>query len=515
MRRKRASTLGCHAFLLLLILGAWAEADAAGFNQMLAAQMFTAAYGFMLPRALDPITLPQLTIWGLRGITALDPALTPVLHDHDLTLLGPDHAVGSLPLPAASDMPGWGTLAAGIIAIAWDHSDTLARAGTEVVIASFFDEVFNHLDPYSRYVPPDAAATERDRRAGQAGIGVKLVGRAGAVHIAAVLPGSPAARAGLRTGSLLLAIDGARLNTDAAAAAALLEGPVDGSVTLELRRPGGQTITRSIPRTLVPPQTVLVSRPARLLVLQVTSFAADTADRMQDALAQATGPHRQPDGIVIDLRANRGGVLRAAVAAAGLFLTDGVIASTEGRDPAARHVFAASGTDQAGGLPLVVLVDGRSASAAEVLTAALEDNGRAVVVGSTTLGKGLVQVVGRMPDGGELFLTWSRLVAPGGWPMQGLGVMPEVCTSTGDQFTDAELAALDQGSAPMQLALAAHRVARPGLPAAEMLALRERCPAAIGTDADMDAARFLIAHPVAYATALAPRLRSADGMAGQ
>ena len=155
-------------------------------------------------------------------------------------------------------------------------------------------------------------------------------------------------------------------------------------------------------------------------------------------------------------------------------------------------------------VPVVVVVDGRTASAAEVLAAALADRGRAVVVGSATLGKGLVQTITGLPDGGELFVTWSRVLAPRLWPLQGLGVLPQVCTSLGETALHRELAALARGVQPMQSAIQAHRAARAPLAPATMLALRAPCPAAEGREVDLDAAHVLIENPAAYAAALLP-----------
>lgn len=135
------------------------------------------------------------------------------------------------------------------------------------------------------------------------------------------------------------------------------------------------------------------------------------------------------------------------------------------------------------------------------MAAALEDQGRAVVVGSATLGKGLVQTIATLPDGGELFVSWSRVLAPAGWPIQGLGVLPQLCTSLGQDQTTAQLQSLDRGAQTMEPALTRHRAARAPLPAAEILALRNACPASEARDADLTAARFLITHPQAYAAA--------------
>ena len=492
---------------MLLMLGLRAEAEGLpgeAFDQALAAQVFTAAFAFMAPRILDPVPVPQLTAWGLRGITALDPGLIPVLHETDVTLSGPEGRIAVLPLPAAGDLPGWGRLAAAVTASACTHSAALRRAGTAGMVASFFDEVFNHLDPYSRYVAPDAAVADRDRRQGAAGIGVTLVGRPGAVRIASVVAGGPADAAGVRPGERVVAIDGARLGRIGVEAAAMRLAGADGApVSLTLRGRGDRPTSVQLVRAMVPGDTVSAEQNGATLLLRVSGFTASTADRLRAELATALARHTQPTGLVLDLRGNRGGLLRQAVEAANLMLGHGTIATTDGRNPEAIHRWHATGADLADGLPVVVVVDGRSASAAEVLAAALSDDGRAVVIGSTTLGKGLVQTVTTLPDGGELFVTWSRVLAPKGWPLQGLGVMPELCTSLGEDATTSQLAALNRGSQPMHDVLQTHQSARPGIPLAEMLSIRDACPAALGRDTDLDAATYLITHPIAYATALA------------
>jgi carboxyl-terminal processing protease len=151
---------------------------------------------------------------------------------------------------------------------------------------------------------------------------------------------------------------------------------------------------------------------------------------------------------------------------------------------------------------MVVLVDGQTASAAEILAAALADNRRAVVIGSATLGKGLVQTVTNLPDHGELFITWSRVLAPRFWPLQTLGLLPQICTSLGEPALDNQLAALADGKNLLAPALAASRAARAPVPLQTILNIRNQCPAAIGTDLDLTAATALLANPRAYQAAL-------------
>ena len=125
-----------------------------------------------------------------------------------------------------------------------------------------------------------------------------------------------------------------------------------------------------------------------------------------------------------------------------------------------------------------------------------------VYTGSSTLGKGLVQTIAPLPDGGDLLITWSRVLAPLGWPIQGLGVLPQVCTSLGVDELSRQLAGLKQGQSLLARALQRHRSARAPLPPAEMLEIRNACPAAEGRDTDLPTARTLIETPAAYSAAL-------------
>lgn len=473
------------------------------------------ALAFMAPRTLEAIAPAQLVMWGLRGLTTLDPRLTPDLQEAPrappvLRLIGPNRVLLSRPAPAAGDIAGWSAAIGQMARAAWDGSEPVRRAGTEGIIRSFFDELFNHLDPYSRYTPPEEAEADRIRRTGGASLGMTVVAQGGAFLVSAVQADGPAALAGIRAGERLVEIDGQSLQgASLIAVQALLAGPEQSRVTLTLtsrdaRGRDGRSRGVVLERTSLPPETVLAKTADKILILNITGFSRTTASRIAQELIQAMGADPQPMGVVLDLRGNRGGLLRQAVAAAAMLQSGGLVATTAGRDPDAAHEFRADGRDLAGGLPVVVVVDGRTASAAEILAAALSDQRRAVVVGSSTLGKGLVQTIAELPDGGELLITWSRVLAPRGWPIQALGVLPQVCTSLGQDMLNRELQALARGSQPMADALLRHRLARPPLAPAAALAIRATCPAAEGRELDLQAARFLIQTPRAYATALLP-----------
>jgi carboxyl-terminal processing protease len=499
------------ALLLLLLVATPAAAQSqvaptTGLETAPIAHVLAAALGFMAPRILDPVPVPQLTVWGLHGITALDPALTAELREGSLRLVAPDRILFAQAPPPIGDPEAWAQAASAMMQAAWTGSAAIRRAGAPGLVQSFFDELFNHLDPYSRYVAPLQAVTDREHRSGDAGIGAVLARRGNAIVVQTVLADGPASDAGIRPGEQIVSIDGdpvAGLELDEVNAR--IAGPDGSPVTIGLRRfVGRRALSRTLEltRATMPPETVFASRVGDLLLIRVTSFAADTADRIVRELR--LGVARNPRGIVLDLRGNRGGLLRQSVDAAGAVLSNAVVSVTVGRDPQANHLFRAEGPDITNGMPIVVLVDGRSASAAEIMTAALIDQRRAVAVGSATLGKGLVQTIAPMPDGGELFVTWSRVLAPLGWPLQGLGVLPQLCTSLGQETTARELADLAEGRLDMADALARHNAARAPIPAAAIVDLRNACPAAEGRNADMDAARFLLDHPAAYEAALLP-----------
>ena len=501
--------------LLMLLAAGVARAEGTGgvdasrtaFSVRQATTVISAALTFIMPRALEEASAGKLAMWGLGAPAALDDTLSTELLGGMVVLGQQRHTLFEMQAPEPRDVAGWGAVAAGVLGAASEASTVVRETGTDGIMTAFFDELFNHLDPYSRYVAPAPAGVDRARRSGEAGVGL-TVRRAGTGYVVAdVNTDGPAAEAGIQVGDRVLAVNDQAVTGEALETVHGWIGGIEGTdVSLTVRSRAGAPRTVELERIVLPPETVFAARRGDVLVVRITGFSVDTAARFRRELIRFLGPAARPvvRGVVLDLRGNRGGVLRQAVSATGDLLDDGVIATTAGRDPQAAHVWKAEDTDLAGARPVVVLVDGRSASAAEVMAAALADTGRAVVIGSSTLGKGLVQSILVLPDNGELFVSWSRILAPGGWPLQGLGVLPQLCTSFGPEQTNQQLAELERGRRPMDAVLTRHREARAPVPPAEIVALRAACPATEGSDADLVAARWLIAHPKAYATARFP-----------
>lgn len=484
-------------------------------NASLIRSVIQTALDFLQPRTLHPYDARQLCLWGLGGISALDPALRVVEVPDGIQLMQGQSVVLKRPAPVASSSRDWAALTTDFLLSATEHSSVLQSVQGDGLTQSFFDELFNHLDPYSRYVGPTPADTDRTvRSGGNAGIGITIDeqtvppsgrNRTASRHlvVSAVNTNGPAWPAGVDVGERLVAVDGhSVVGRSVEQVNALIAGDPGSHVSVRLYSPvQKRTRTLQLRRERIPPETVFAFSAGPLVIIRITSFSSETAEEMSQYLDQAT-QDRHLRGILIDLRGNRGGVLQQAVTAAALLLDNGVAVVTKGRDPQANHVWAVQGGDMTNHLPVVVLVDGRTASAAEILAAALADHHRAVVVGSSTMGKGLVQTVAQLPDRGELFVTWSRVIAPLGWPLQGLGVMPQVCTSRGAADTEKQMAALRDGHTPEDASVGQSRSVRYPVPVSRILEIRKTCPAALGGDLDLDVGRDLLETPAAYRAAL-------------
>lgn len=485
----RRAALGLAALLLCAGAGPAAEPDRLAFATL------RAGLAALAERHLEPVDLPRLTLAGLKGLSLADRRIAATLEGRELVLRRGETPLARIAAPPPDAPAAWAALAARVLAAAGAGSPVLARQPRETLVRAFFDEALATLDPYTRYVPAEEARAGRSRRLGESGLGLELAPDPAGARIVRVIDDGPAWAAGLRPGEQVVAIDGrATARLDREALDRLLEGAESAPVTLTLRREGGRSETIVLVRAMVAPETVSVDWSSALPVVRISAFNRLTDRRLARAVVEAAHRDPAPPGLVLDLRGNRGGLLRQAIAAADLFLTGGVIATARGRHPDASRIHRAGGADIAGGLDLAVLVDGATASSAEVLAAALQDNGRAVVIGSVTTGKGLIQTVVTLPDEGELHITWSSLHAPSGYPLQGLGVLPTICTSRGVEVARRAVTDRRRGRPPE--APAPWRATADRVPAAEEIAaLRGACPPAEGGALDIAVALWLFRGP--------------------
>ncbi|WP_271800936.1 S41 family peptidase [Commensalibacter communis] len=471
------------------------------FDQNNYINIIATALTFLQPRTLDEHSIEQLCLWGLNGLNAIDPAFSIKEEKGQLNLYKAQKLLYSTPIPPSADnIKLWSQSVINIWYNAWQNSNTIQSIGKQAIIQAFFDELFDHMDPYSRYVAPSSAVTDRDiRDGGDASAGISLIKQGNYFIISSINPNGPSWETQLMVGQRLYAVDGkktAKQSLDTVKK--WLRGKENTTISLTVGMASNKkTKTVRIKRASVPPATVFAFTSNNIVMLKITSFSTDTAEEISQYLDQAI-QDMKIKGLIIDLRGNRGGVLQQAITSAALLLDNGIAATTQGRFDDANHIWAVQGGDLTQGIPIVILVDGHTASAAEILAAALSDHKRAVIVGSTTLGKGLVQTIAQLPDEGELFVTWSRVLAPLGWPLQGLGVMPQLCTSRGEQFIKKQLDSLKTPTSFYKDSVVSSRKARAPLDAKIIQNIRSACPAALGTDADLDIANMLILKPTLY-----------------
>jgi carboxyl-terminal processing protease len=285
------------------------------------------------------------------------------------------------------------------------------------------------LDPHSRYLDARAQMSERSAMAGSfGGLGMQVEMQDGLVRIVEPMPGTPAGRAGLQSGDLIVRFDDhAVLGMELTDAVYRMRGQPGTRIVLTIRRTGlASDFTVPLMRETIRTEALRWSMEGDVLVLRLRSFTASVPAALEKAIVEAAAS-RMPRAVVLDMRGNGGGLLRQAVTTADAFLTQGSIVSLRGRTPGNRKSWYADPAELLPPIPMVVLIDGRSASAAELVAAALQENGRATVMGQRSFGKGSVQSVMPLGTGkGALKLTTALYHGPSGRTVQRTGVVPDV-----------------------------------------------------------------------------------------
>jgi len=366
--------------------------------------------------------------------------------------------------------------AAGTPALPWKDARLLAEV-MQRVHENYVDPIDDHqlmqnairgmveaLDDHSTFLSPDEFEDMKVSTSGAyAGIGIEVVPGKEGVSVVHRVPGSPAERAGIQTGDVIVQIDG--IDVDPAnldAAIARMRGVEGSPIRLAVRRSGASSLLQfQVERAQVRLQSVLAQMIAPDYgYLRLTSFTDTTAAELEQAVEKLERARKQRiRGFVIDLRNNPGGVLDSATQIADDFLDRGTIVSAEGRTDEARFRVEARPGDISNGARLVLLVNGGSASASEILAAALHDNGRATLIGRRTYGKGSVQTIMPLADGHALKITTSRYFTPAGISINGIGIVPDVVLDGAEQ-APAEMDTAQSISASSAAASAAPTLAQ-------------------------------------------------------
>ncbi len=460
------------------------------------------AYRAIGDRHLFQPNFRVIAVETYRGFASSDPALSLVTTDQSFTLRRDGKDILTRQTPAdTADGRAWGGMLAELFAASIEASPVLQKIDRNALTKGAMVATTKQLDKNSRYADPDEAKDNRFQRDGGGGIGITVERTEDKkVMIRAVQEDAPAGRAGLQAGDQIVAIDGdSMIDKTLTEVVQKLRGGIGVPVSVTVSRESqGKELTFGMRRSRIIPTTVLYERRGDIALIRLTGFNSATDDTLHKAIEKARNEiGRDLAGIIVDMRSNRGGLLDQAESVAEEFIGDGVIFSTQGRHPDSRRTYR-SASRKTVTLPMVVLVNGNSASAAEIVAAALQDRGRAVIVGTTSYGKGTVQTVVRLPNEGELVLTWSRLLAPSGYTWNELGVLPNICTA---KVADVEKLGLDSVEANRTTLMRWHAERNPTPD--EVSNLRKICPPGEDSpDRDIEIASRLLRDPTLYAHAV-------------
>lgn len=492
----RGATIAC--LLALASCGGPSE-PAAPAAQTADGKLFEYTFHQIDSLYIRPVSGQILITAAVRRLNVLDPAFGAapgpgVGNQASLVVAYQGKTVGSFAIPETNDPAAMTAFLDRVLTLARSVSPKIAAASEESVDHAVFNGITSALDRFSRYSPPELAREQRDARNGFGGIGITLDSSNDEFRITQMDPQGPAERVGIRAGDRIAAIDGTEtVKHSRAWVVQHLRGPIGSPIAIAVTRgPSEQLHNFRLQRERVIRPSVTIARDGGIAIFRIAVFNQSTTEQIAAAL-RAGGI----TGVVLDVRGNPGGLLEQAVTLAELFVDTGPIVATVGRNPASHQYFAASGRAIAPHVPIVVLVNGGSASASEILASALQDVGRAVVVGSSSYGKGTVQTVMRLPNDGELTLTWARLVTPAGYLLQDHGVVPTICTGDVATRPDALDTALQRARQPPPTP------SRAQLDETGWQALRQSCPVDHESPpVDMAVAEKLLSDPPLYASAM-------------
>ncbi|MFZ1681595.1 MAG: S41 family peptidase [Rhizobiaceae bacterium] len=287
------------------------------------------------------------------------------------------------------------------------------------------------LDPHSSYLNAEAAQDMRVQTRGEfGGLGIEVTMENDLVKVITPIDDTPAARAGVRAGDFIAQIDGEEVRgLTLEQAVEKMRGVVNTPIDLTIiRENSAEPLKITIIRDVIKVKAVKYRVENDVGYLKITSFTEKTTDDLRAAIdsIRADVPDDKLKGFILDLRLNPGGLLDQAVSVSDAFLDKGEIVSTRGRDPKDVTRFAAEPGDWTNGKPMLVLVNGGSASASEIVAGALQDHGRASVLGTRSFGKGSVQTIVPLGENGALRLTTALYYTPSGKSIQGKGITPDI-----------------------------------------------------------------------------------------
>lgn len=298
------------------------------------------------------------------------------------------------------------------------------------LIENALNGMLSALDPHSSYLPPKNYEDMQVETRGQfGGLGIEVTMENGLVKVVAPIDDTPASEAGVEAGDLIVEIDGeAVMGLTLSEAVEKMRGLVGTDIDVVIRRGDAEIIELTLTRDVIKIQSVRSREEGNAAYVRITTFNQNTSSGLEKAIKKLSKDIGEDNlsGLILDLRNNPGGLLNQAIAVSDAFLDKGEIVSTRGRHERDTKRDNASTGDLLKGKPIVVLVNGGSASASEIVAGALQDHKRAIILGTKTFGKGSVQTVMPLPGNGAMRLTTARYYTPSGRSIQAKGIEPDI-----------------------------------------------------------------------------------------
>jgi carboxyl-terminal processing protease len=299
------------------------------------------------------------------------------------------------------------------------------------IMDSAINGMLQSLDPYSAYMSPELfKSMQTDTKGEFGGLGIEIGMEAGVVKVIAPIEDTPASKAGIKSGDYIVRIDGEQVQGKSLMEAVkLMRGPIGTSIKLTIRRKNNKkALDFNIKREIIEVRSVnseIMGKKNKIGYVRLKSFNENSDSQFFEKIKNFEKKYN-PNGYIIDLRNNPGGLLTQAISITNFFLEDGEIVSTKSRNKSENRKFFARSGDGANGKPIIVLINNGSASASEIFAGALKDHKRAIILGENSYGKGSVQSIIPLRNGGGIRLTISKYYLPSGKSISEVGVAPDI-----------------------------------------------------------------------------------------
>ena len=375
---------------------------------------------------IEEVNIEEISFAGLNGLKTIDKDITIVNDGNRISYYYKAKPIGSFQKPQTQDELEWTRSIIKAVLTIQIKSTKIRNSTPDEIYKAIITSFLKKLDNYSKYITEDEHKIEE--LAGFGGIGIRYRKLGNFLEITEVIKDLPAFENGIKEKDKITKIENTKiadLTRENIIKSLRGKNGTDLNLTI-IRKNKKEEENITLSRKLITPETIKYKIENKTLMIKIVTFNQTTTKTLENLIEEEK---TNIDNVIIDIRGNPGGLLEQAVHSANLFLNQGIILSTKGRNPKSNQNYHANGADILNGMPIILLIDGNTASAAEIFAGALLDQERAITIGTTSYGKGSVQTVIPLPNQSDLAITWSHFYTPSGYNLNHLGIMPIICTS--------------------------------------------------------------------------------------